>query len=107
MALDKRRRGAPYTPETWREIHACFSSKCNISITTAYWNQGINKKHENQITRYAKGLIKWSQLTEGAQHRYRQQAKAWRDVKNGTPIKEIAPALAKELDVFYNIGNKK
>lgn len=76
-----------------------------FSEATASWNRGINKRHENQLTDYARGERAWSDLAPGAQRRYHEQAAAWKDIR--TDFKREAPALAKSLDHFYNPGNKK
>lgn len=105
-ALDSQRRGAPYSDETNRKIEKCLDSAYNTSETTVNFNRGLNKRHENQLTKYATGELEWRDLTPGAQNRYFQQAEAWKDIKAETNIQKVSPALVKELNYFYNPGNK-
>lgn len=105
-ALDSQRRGAPYSNASDRAFEKCLDSDYNISVTTAHWNRGLNKRHENQLTKYATGDLEWKELTPGAKNRYFQQGEAWKDTKASTNIQDLQPALAKKLDQFYNPGNK-
>jgi hypothetical protein len=74
-------------------------------MTTASWNRGVNKRHENQLTSYARGERSWSDLSAGAQRRYFQQVDAWKDIRGG--FRQVAPELTRQLDSFYNPGNKR
>jgi hypothetical protein len=76
-----------------------MDSPYNTSLTTASWNRGTNKRHENALTAYARGDQSWSDLPTGAQRRFFQQAEAWKDLRHD--MKHVAPALSKDLDRFY------
>eukprot|EP01012_Entosiphon_sulcatum_P067394 TRINITY_DN97079_c0_g1_i1.p2 TRINITY_DN97079_c0_g1~~TRINITY_DN97079_c0_g1_i1.p2 ORF type:complete len:126 (+),score=24.23 TRINITY_DN97079_c0_g1_i1:146-523(+) len=102
--LDAQRAGRPYSEETDRAIEKVLDSPFNTSDATAHWNRGQNKAHENELTHYAAGDVAWQDLSQGAKHRYEQQVNAYQDIR--PELQDVAPGLTKEMDRFYNPGNK-
>lgn len=95
--------GPKYSDETWKEVRTILDSDYNTSEATSSWNRGVNKRHENEIVKYARSEIEYDDMSAGAQRRYDEMGEAWEDIRED--IHEIAPGLAAQGDLFFDVDD--